>query len=152
MGGSVGGAVAQLVLAESGADVRAAVLINPVVRLQDTIDGLSARFGVTYTWSGPATAFAERVDFLARADELTGAAVLVVTGADDDEAAILRPARELVSRLRARGGTAEGRTVAGMGHALAEEPGLEPAPQLPRAAEVDRLATAWFTTHLLGPR
>jgi alpha-beta hydrolase superfamily lysophospholipase len=148
LGGSVGGAVAQLAVAESGVEVRAAVLVNPVVRLRDTVDGLAARFGVTYPWSPAADAFAERVDFLARADELAGAAVLVVTGGDDDGAAIVRPAAELVTRLRDRGATAEWRTVAGMGHGLADEPGLEPAPQTPHAAEVDRHATAWFATHL----
>jgi hypothetical protein len=35
-----------------------------------------------------------------------------------------------------------------MEHALAEEPGIEPAPQLPAATEVDRLAVAWFARHL----
>jgi pimeloyl-ACP methyl ester carboxylesterase len=151
LGGSLGGAVAQAVLTEAGLDVRAAVLINPVVRLRTTVDGLSARFGVTYTWSDDTAAFAERIDFLSRADELAGAAVLVVTGADDDQVAIVRPAAELVSRLRERGATAEWRTVAGMGHGLAAEPGMEPAPQLPQAVEVDRLAAAWFAAHLLNP-
>ena len=150
LGGSLGGAVAQAVLTECGLDVRAAVLINPVVQLRTTVDGLSARFGVTYTWSDDTAAFAERIDFVSRADELAGAAVLVITGADDDQVAIVRPAAELVSRLRERGATAEWRTVAGMGHGLAAEPGMEPAPQLPQAVEVDRMAAAWFTAHLLN--
>jgi dipeptidyl aminopeptidase/acylaminoacyl peptidase len=149
LGGSLGGAVAQLVLTEAGLTVRAAVLVNPVVRLRTTVDGLSAKYGVTYPWSDDTTAFAERVDFLARADELTGAAVLVITGADDDQDAIVRPAGELVSRLRERGAPADWRTVAGMGHGLAAEPGLEPAPQLPQAVEVDRLAAGWFAAHLV---
>jgi hypothetical protein len=38
--------------------------------------------------------------------------------------------------------------VAGMGHALAEEPGVEAAPQTPAAAEVDRLASEWLGDHL----
>ncbi|MBD0322888.1 MAG: hypothetical protein ICV72_05800 [Aldersonia sp.] len=38
--------------------------------------------------------------------------------------------------------------IEGMGHALAEEPGIEPAPQTVHAAEVDRIATRWFTEHL----
>ena len=45
-------------------------------------------------------------------------------------------------------GPADVVTVAGMAHALAEEPGLEPAPQTPHAAEVDRHAVAWFRQHL----
>ena len=39
-------------------------------------------------------------------------------------------------------------TVPGMGHALAEEPGLEPAPQTAHAAAVDRIAAAWLGPHL----
>jgi hypothetical protein len=37
-----------------------------------------------------------------------------------------------------------------MGHALAEEPGTEPAPQTAHAAEVDRRAVAWLDRHLVG--
>jgi len=35
-----------------------------------------------------------------------------------------------------------------MGHALAEEPGVDPAPQTAHAAEVDTLAAARFAKHL----
>jgi hypothetical protein len=35
-----------------------------------------------------------------------------------------------------------------MGHALAEEPGIDPAPQSPQAAEVDRQAAGWLRRHL----
>ncbi|MGX6605993.1 hypothetical protein ACWKSP_28270 [Micromonosporaceae bacterium Da 78-11] len=45
MGGSMGGAVAQLVLAGSRTPIRAAVLINPVTRMRATIDGLSRQYG-----------------------------------------------------------------------------------------------------------
>ncbi len=38
--------------------------------------------------------------------------------------------------------------VKGMTHALADEPGLEPAPQLPFAADVDREAVAWLRRNL----
>jgi hypothetical protein len=37
-----------------------------------------------------------------------------------------------------------------MEHALAEEPGIEPAPQTPHAAAVDRLAVKWFQRRLTG--
>jgi hypothetical protein len=43
------------------------VLINPVVRLRDTIDGLAVVYGASYTWTPPSAAFAERGDFVARA-------------------------------------------------------------------------------------
>ena len=145
MGGSMGAAAAQIVLAESGADVRAAVLINPVVRLRDTIDGLSAMYGVTYAWSPESAAFAERADFIARAGEIARAAVLVVTGEDDMQDAIVRPVGAYVPELRRHGATVDWQVIPGMAHALAEEPGTEAAPQTPHAAEVDRRAAAWFT-------
>ncbi len=44
--------------------------------------------------------------------------------------------------------TVDHQVVAGMAHALADEPGTGPAPQTPHAAEVDRLATEWFRRHL----
>jgi pimeloyl-ACP methyl ester carboxylesterase len=149
LGGSMGGMVAQLAAAEGGAEVRAAVLINPVVRLRATVDGLSAVHGVRYDWSAPAVAFADRADFRRRAGELTSVAVRYITGADDFPAAIVDPVRDVAAELRRLGGTVDWQTVPGMAHALAEEPGVDPAPQTPHAATVDRLATEWFTAHLI---
>jgi dienelactone hydrolase len=143
LGGSMGGMVAQLVCAESREDVRAAVLVNPVVSLRRTIEALSAMHGMRYTWTPPADAFAARADFLIRAGELAGTAARYITGADDMRETIVEPVSELVAVLHA-----DHRVVAGMGHALAEEPGTDPAPQTPHAAEVDRLATEWFRQHL----
>ena len=150
LGGSMGGLVAQTVLADSGLDVRAAVLVNPVVRVRDTIDGLAAVFGTAYEWAPGAAEFAARHDFVARSAELTGAALLYVTGEDDFPAAIVRPVVAVVDELRRRDATVSWRTIPGMGHALAAEPGVDPAPQTPHAAEVDALAVAWFTAHLPG--
>jgi pimeloyl-ACP methyl ester carboxylesterase len=146
MGGSMGGMVAQLALAEGGADVRAAVLINPVVSLRRTITGLAALNGAD--WNPPADAFLERADFMVRAGELTGTAVRYITGSDDMADAIVTPVEEVVAELRRRGGTVDHRVVAGMAHALAEEPGIDPAPQTAHARETDRLAVEWFTKHL----
>ena len=39
-------------------------------------------------------------------------------------------------------------SVPGLAHPLADEPGIEPAPQLPLAREVDAGLTAWFGRHL----
>src|SRR3954451_15534427 len=80
MGASMGGALAQLVTLESGADVRAAVLVNPVVRMRDTIDALAAHHGAPYRWTAPADAVAARTASVARAAEFAGTAVLAVTG------------------------------------------------------------------------
>jgi len=142
-GASQGAAVAQLVVAESGVDVSAAVLVSPVVRLADVVAVNERLFDVTFPWSEPSREIARRLDFVARADELTGPEVLLVVGEGDDEAGILEPAAALRAAL-----DAELVRVAGMGHALAEEPGIEAAPQIPAAAEVDRHAVRWFREHL----
>ena len=148
LGGSMGGAAAQLVAAGSGLDVRAAVLVNPVVRLRDTIDGLAALHGMTYAWSPAADEVAERVDFIARAAELRAVAIRFVTGADDMVEPILAPVGRAVDALREHGATVDRQVVPGMAHALAAEPGTEPAPQAPHAAATDRLAVDWFRRYL----
>ncbi len=138
-GGSLGSAVAQLVVAESGVAIDAAVLISPVARLADVVGVNERRFGVSYAWSDTSREIAQRLDFVARADELKGPEVLLVVGEGDDEVGFREPAAALRIALGA-----ELVTVSGMEHALAEEPGTEPAPQIPAAAEVDRLVVGWF--------
>jgi len=137
-GGSLGAAVAQLVIAGGEMEVDAAVLISPVVQLATVVAANERRFGVTYAWSERSREVAQRLDFVARAGELKGVDVLLVVGEDDD-AAVREPAAALRAAL-----DGELVTIAGMEHALAEEPGIEPAPQIPAAAEVDRLAARWF--------
>lgn len=102
------------------------------------------RFGVTYAWSERSQEVARRLDFVARAGELKDVDVLIVVGEGDDPV-ILEPAAALRSAVD---GTLV--TVAGMEHALAEEPGVEPAPQMPAAAEVDRLVVRWFADRPRG--
>src|SRR5262245_33439093 len=70
MGGSNGAAVAQLVLAGGDLDVRAGVLISPVVQLRRAVDAVATRFGASYPWSAESIAAADRFDFVARADEI----------------------------------------------------------------------------------
>ncbi|WP_132422419.1 hypothetical protein [Pseudonocardia endophytica] len=71
----------------------------------------------------------------------------VIVGEADDEPSILQPAMNLVGQFV---GPANMVTVEGMGHALAAEPGLEPAPQTEHAAEVDDLAVTWLRTTLVS--
>ncbi|HKN49055.1 MAG TPA: hypothetical protein VJ010_02390, partial [Actinomycetota bacterium] len=40
--------------------------------------------------------------------------------------------------------------IPGLGHALAEEPGIDPARQTPGAAQVDEIVSAWLTRRLTG--
>jgi hypothetical protein len=78
-----------------------------------------------------------------------------VVGADDDEDSILLPAERLSAAIADRAGDAARSDVVvvdGMAHALAEEPGLEPAPQTAAAATVDGHAVEWFARHLEGAR
>ncbi|MEA2671320.1 MAG: hypothetical protein QOG45_1540 [Chloroflexota bacterium] len=155
MGGSSGAGVAQLVLAEAGLEIAAAVLINPVVRLRRVVDVISRRFGASYPWSDESSALADRLDFVARAPTSGGylrTAVLVVVGEEDD-ACFREPAAELVAALRQSDAAspAELVTVPGMAHPLTDEPGFEPAPQSPQAAVVDGLAVRWFQRYLSLP-
>jgi pimeloyl-ACP methyl ester carboxylesterase len=149
LGGSLGSAVAQLVIAGGGVDVATAVLVSPVTQLSAVVEAVGRQFGVSYPWSEPSLATAGRLDFVARADEVaTCPATLLVVGEEDDELGFREPATRLSDALAQRSVTTELVVVPGMGHVLAEEPGIEPAPQLPAAAEVDRLAVAWFQRHL----
>jgi dienelactone hydrolase len=141
MGGSIGAAVAQQVMAEGALDVAAAVLVSPVVQLRRAVEAGERLFEHPYAWSPPAEAVADRLDFVARAAELR-APILLAVGEEDD-VGFREPAAALAAALP----EAELVVVPGMGHALAAEPGTEPAPQLKAAAEVDRRAVAWFRRH-----
>ena len=153
MGGSIGAAVAELVMAEGELDVSAAVLVSPVIQLRRAVEALARQFGVTYEWSEESETVADRLDFVGRAGELAGRgspAVLAVVG-EQDHAAFKESAAQLVEALWQRYGRDDRSrlaTVPDMAHALAEEPGIEPAPQTPHAAAVDRLAVEWFEEHL----
>ncbi|THG34423.1 alpha/beta hydrolase [Glaciibacter flavus] len=145
LGGSAGSAVAAGVLASGASEARAVVLVSPMLQLEPNIEQMSAFFGRgAYDWKPPAQAVATQLDFVRQAPEIdaTGAAVLVVAGADDEEG-FLSPARAF-----ADASSAELRVVDGVGHALAEEPGIEPAPQTAGAAAYDAIAVAWFRDHL----
>ena len=149
LGGSLGSAVVQLVVADGGFDVAAAVLASPVSQLREVVATVGRQFGITYPWSEPSLEIARRLDFVARADEVAACpATLLVVGENDDESGFRAPARRLRDALAERSVQAEFVVVPGMGHALAEEPGIEPAPQLPAVAEVDRLAVDWFSRYL----
>jgi pimeloyl-ACP methyl ester carboxylesterase len=81
---------------------------------------------------------------VARAAGFAGTPVRLVVGADDNADAFLHPAEHLRDALTAGGTAADLHVIEGMGHALAEEPGLDPAPQTAPAARVDALAVAWL--------
>jgi pimeloyl-ACP methyl ester carboxylesterase len=146
LGASAGAAVAQLVMAEGDVAIDAAVLVSPVVQLRAVVEAMERQYGVSYPWSARSEEVAGRLDFVARAAELGDAAVLLVVGEDDDVAGFREPAE----RLHAAIGPARSELVMipGMAHALAVEPGVEPAPQTPAAAAVDAHAVRWLRRHL----
>lgn len=146
LGGSAGGGIALEVTARRD-DVAAVVAVNPVVRLRAIVDMLGPRYGFVYPWGPESDAVADRVDYVARAEELA-APVRLIVGGSDDGPAVREPAAALAARMAAVGGTADLITIPDMAHALAAEPGVEPAPQNAHAAAVDAHAVAWFSAHL----
>jgi pimeloyl-ACP methyl ester carboxylesterase len=142
---SAGTFVALSVLADPGPDlsVHAVALISPALQLSAVVGANERRFGVTYPWSEASLRAADRLDFLARSDEIarSGCDILLVTGELDDEPGIRRPAAQLSRALSERATLVD---IPGMAHALAEEPGLEPAPQTAHAARVDATVTEWL--------
>lgn len=154
LGGSAGAAVAQLVMAEGEIGIAAAVLVSPMIQLRPTVASVGRDMGVDYPWTEASNAIADRLDFVARAPELAGRnnqpPILMAVGDADDESFIdsttdlydaLHGLYQEPDRIRPV-------TIAGMPHALADEPGIEPAPQNANAAEVDRFASHWFRQYL----
>jgi pimeloyl-ACP methyl ester carboxylesterase len=154
VGASIGTLPAQLVIAEGAAQVSAAVLISPVIQLAEVVAANERRFNVTYPWSDASRAVADRLDFVARAPELAArepqAALLLITGAEDDPAFPLQVER-LHSELSPRYDDPERvrkLTIPAMKHAFAAEPGIEPAPQTNEAELVDAATTEWLCRYL----
>jgi predicted esterase len=144
LGGSAGAGVAGAVVVEKVLPVRAAVLVSPLVQLRPVVTVLARQFGIDYRWTPESEAVADRMDLVARAAGFAGTPVRLVVGADDNADAFLHPAEHLRDALTAGGTAADLHVIEGMGHALAEEPGLDPAPQTAPAARVDALAVAWL--------
>lgn len=141
LGGSVGSMTALRVLTGSGLEIDRVALVSPAVQLAELVEANSRLFGMPYTWTEASRAAAERLDFVARAPEIERPLLLVV-GEEDDKDGFRDPAERLWAALP---GNASLVTVPGLGHALAEEPGLEPAPQTPHAAQVDAILTDWLS-------
>jgi pimeloyl-ACP methyl ester carboxylesterase len=150
VGGSMGSAVALLLLAEGAIPVEAAALVSPVSQLAP----VAQYFNGSYPWTEGSRSVAQRFDFVARAAEIAGRdpqpAVLLVTGNRDADA-FREPAaalRDALLDLYADLERVSLVNVPGMGHALAEAPGIEPAPQTADARRVDAVVTEWFRRHL----
>ena len=144
VGGSLGGAVASLVLAERPVPIAAGALVNAGIRARSIAQLVEQGMGVPYVWTDAARHAADRLDFVARAAEFADVPVLVVSG-ELDHPPLRTDAIDLAAAL-----STELLSVPGLDHPLAELPGTEPAPQLPTAKIVDDAVTGWFRDHLTG--
>ena len=154
VGGSIGALVALSVLTEIDLPVRAVALASPAIRLASVVAANERRFSVTYPWTEQSRAAADRLDFVASADQIArrDAAVQLIVGALDDEG-FRTPAEQLWQALSRHAPERTAlTTIPEMGHLLAEEPGLDPAPQTPHAQRVDAEMTGWFQRHLTSAR
>ncbi|MFI7116150.1 alpha/beta hydrolase family protein [Amycolatopsis sp. NPDC049868] len=154
VGGSLGGAVALTILATREIPVRAAALINPAVRARSVVGLVEGLLEQPYPWNAEAEQAADQLDFVARSGEIsareTQVPLLLVSG-EDDYPSLRADAGDLVAALRERYARPDDVRLAGvpgLAHPLAEDPGIEPAPQLPIAKLVDDTVTEWLAAHL----
>ncbi|MEP6478364.1 MAG: hypothetical protein ABJB03_03150 [Rhodoglobus sp.] len=147
VGGSMGSAVAAEVLARGTSGARTAVFVSPMLDLRTMIDAVAPTFG-GYEWTEAGTEAAKRLDYVTRADEVAsaGASIRIVVGADDAPF-MAEPAKHVAAAIGA-----DLQVVPGMEHALAEEPGIEPAPQTAVARRVDPLVVEWLRAGLGNQR
>ncbi|SDW91961.1 hypothetical protein SAMN05216215_100677 [Saccharopolyspora shandongensis] len=141
LGGSLGGAVALRILADTDVPVFAGAVVNAAIRIRSVVD----LFPGDYPYDAESEKVADSLDFVAKADTIAGRAPLLVVSGELDHPALRADASDLVNALGKR---SELLPIPGLAHPLADEPGIEPAPQLPPASEVDAGLTAWFRRHL----
>ncbi|SQD98375.1 MULTISPECIES: alpha/beta hydrolase-fold protein [unclassified Parafrankia] len=154
VGASLGGTVALNVVARVPVQVSAVALVNPAIRARTVVDIFTAAAGTSYEWDERAHAAADHLDFVAHAGLISGRrpapAVLVVSG-ELDYPISRSDAGELMAALQAEyqdPARVRLSTIAGLDHPLAEQPGIEPAPQIPLAKVVDRVVSEWFRANL----
>lgn len=141
LGGSLGGAVALRVLAETDVPVFAGAVVNAAIRMRSVVD----LFPGEYRYDAESERAVEGLDFLAKADVIAGRAPLLVVSGELDHPGLRADALRLAVTSGER---AELVSIPGLAHPLADEPGIEPAPQLPGARAVDAALSTWFRSHL----
>ena len=153
LGASLGGAVALQVLTAGKTSIKAVALVNPAVRIRSVVGLVEGLAGHPYEWTAQAHRTADELDFVARAADIPAQPPLLLVSGERDHPELRTDAAALVDALReryARPDEVELVTVPELAHPLAEEPGLEPAPQLPTARAVDEIVTRWFVRQLAG--
>lgn len=141
LGGSLGGAVALRVLADTAVPVFAGAVVNAAIRMRSVVD----LFPGDYPYDEESSKAVDSLDFLAKADVLADRAPLLVVSGELDHPALRADAEALVAATGA-----ELLSIPGLAHPLADEPGIEPAPQWPTTREVDAGLTTWFRRLLAG--
>ena len=148
VGCSLGAMVVSFIVADyDDIPIASAALVSPAVQLDALVRASERAFGASYPWSDASRRVSAQLDLVDRVDDIAkrDVPILLVIGDKDDE-----EFRVSAERMwQALSGAGEpGRysliTVPGMGHALAEEPGVEAAPQTPHAARVDAIVTQWL--------
>ena len=115
------------------------------------VEMLEAGFGQPYRWTPEAPAAVDELDFLARVAELAAPPPMLLVSGERDQPQLRTDAAALVATLRTRAAHPDDitlTTVPGLAHPLADEPGLEPAPQRPATKAVDEILTQWFRGQL----
>lgn len=151
LGGSLGGAVALKVLTTQRISIGAVALVNPAVRIRSAVAVIEAGFGQPYSWTAEARLTADELDFVPRVADIMAHPPLLLVSGERDHPAFRTDAAALVGALRERYANPDDielRTVPDLAHPLADEPGLEPAPQLPATKAVDEIVTQWFLRRL----
>lgn len=148
VGASLGAMVVSCLVAEDDdIPVTSVALVSPAVQLEALVRAGERAFGMSYPWTDDARGLAAHLDFVSRAAEITkrDVPVLLVMGDRDDEEFQIS-AERMWQALSGSGepGLYSLITVPGMGHALAEEPGVDPAPQTAHAARVDAIVAQWL--------
>ena len=131
--------------------IKAVALVNPAARIRSDVGVIEAGFGQAYAWTPGADQAADELDFVARAGDVTAQPPLLLVSGELDHPTLRTDAVALVDALRERythPNDVQLATVPGLPHPLADEPGLEPAPQLPGAKAVDEILTQWFSRQL----
>ncbi|WP_232667462.1 alpha/beta hydrolase family protein [Pseudonocardia sp. TRM90224] len=147
LGGSLGGAVALTILAETDIPVFAAALVNPAIRMRSVV----RLFPGDYPYDAGSERIVDGLDFVAKAGSIAGRAPLLVVSGERDHPDLRADAIDLVDAVGdAMGNAAELLSIPGLEHPLADEPGIEPAPQRPLTREVDAGLAAWFRRHVLA--
>ncbi len=139
------------VLTAQRTPIRAVALINPAVRMRTVIGVVESLLGEAYPWTPESRAAADELDFVAHAEHGTTQPPLLLVSGELDHPASRSDATALVDALReryAQPNEVELTTVPDLAHLLADEPGLEPAPQLPATRVVDEILTRWFLRQL----